>query len=175
MKTHATTRSKSGLPARGKTTGTARVKNDVATRAKTATTTAGLSMSLGDYLECIEMLARAGRLARVRDIAKEMKVKTPSVEKGLASLKAAGLVTQERYGAVELTPSGKARAIELCERHELLKKFLIRLGVDEKTAELDGCKMEHFLSGETLARISEFLSAGSCAEQAAAKEAETAK
>lgn len=114
-------------------------------------------MSLGDYLECIEMLGRAGKLARVRDIAAALKVKTPSVEKGLAALKAAGLVKQEPYGAVELTSDGRRRASELCARHELLKKFLMRLGVAPATAEDDGCKMEHFLSEETLQRISEFL------------------
>ena len=128
-------------------------------RKQSATTTAGLSMSLGDYLECVEMLGRAGRLARVRDIAAALGVKTPSVEKGLSSLKAAGYVTQEPYGAVELTPAGKARAAELCGRHELLKKFLVKLGVDEETAEEDGCKMEHFLSDQTLSRISEFVGA----------------
>ena len=129
-------------------------------RKQNATTTKGLSMSLGDYLECVEMLSRAGRPARVRDIAAALGVKTPSVEKGLASLKAAGLVTQEPYGAVELTPAGKRRASDLCERHELLKKFLVKLGVSAETAEADGCKMEHFLSDESLSRISEFVSAG---------------
>ena len=142
-------------------------------RVQSATTTLGLSMSLGDYLECIEMLGRAGKLARVRDIAAALKVKTPSVEKGVAALKSAGLVKQEPYGAVELTEEGKKRATELCARHELLKKFLVRLGVSPETAETDGCKMEHFLSEETLGRVAAFLD-GAClaAELEAAAPAE---
>ena len=120
----------------------------------------GLSMSLEDYLECVHMLGLAGRPARVRDIAAALGVRMPSVVKGVSSLKAAGYVTQEPYGSVELTPKGRIAAKKVFGRHSVLKSFLIKLGVPAKTAEADGCRMEHILSPTTFARIEAFLSGG---------------
>lgn len=116
-----------------------------------------LSQSLEDYLEMIHMLCVGGSGARVKDIAEALSVKMPSVAKAILELKKLGLVTQEPYAGVELTEMGLKVATDVLNRHILLKKFLIRLGVSEAVADKDACCMEHILSAETLSRIELFM------------------
>lgn len=116
-----------------------------------------MTNSLEDYLETIYLLVQANGHARVRDVALALHVKMPSVIKAVLELKKQNFVTQEPYGAVELTRTGTVAASQILGRHKLLKKFLLLLKVADETAEKDACSMEHFLSAETLARITEFV------------------
>ena len=116
-----------------------------------------MTNSLEDYLETIYLLVQANGHARVRDVAQALHVKMPSVIKAVLELKKLGFVRQEPYGAVELTETGTVAASEILGRHTLLKEFLLLLKVGDETAEKDACSMEHFLSAETLARITEFV------------------
>jgi DtxR family Mn-dependent transcriptional regulator len=115
--------------------------------------------SLEDYLETIYLLVQANGHARVRDVALALHVKMPSVIKAVLELKKLGFAVQEPYGAVELTDTGVAAASRILGRHTLLKEFLLLLKVADETAEKDACAMEHFLSAETLARITDFVKA----------------
>ena len=65
-----------------------------------------MTKSLEDYIEVVYVLIHERKRARVRDIATTLKVKMPSVVKGISELKKLGLVTQEPYGDVELTAKG---------------------------------------------------------------------
>ena len=116
-----------------------------------------MTTSLEDYLEEIHILIRESGAARVRDVAKGLNVKMPSVVKAIAELKKLGLVTQEPYGNIELTEKGTRVAALVLGRHVVLKAFLLKLGVSERTAEKDACLMEHILSAETMERVQEFL------------------
>ncbi|MBQ7190604.1 MAG: metal-dependent transcriptional regulator [Kiritimatiellae bacterium] len=116
-----------------------------------------MTKSQEDYIETIYMLFLAKRPARIRDIARCLNVKTPSVVKAVSELKSLGLVIQEPYGSVELTEAGFDTAKNVLLKHSLLKKFLILLGVTPEIADEDACKMEHILSAETLDRITEFV------------------
>ncbi len=116
-----------------------------------------MTNSLEDYLETIYLLVQVNGHARVRDVAQALHVKMPSVIKAVLELKKQGFVTQEPYGAVELTKAGIVAASQILGRHTLLKEFLLLLKVDDETAEKDACTMEHFLSAETLARITDFV------------------
>ena len=116
-----------------------------------------LSQSLEDYLEMVHMLRLANGIARVRDIAAALKVKMPSVAKAVIELKKLGLVTQEPYSGIELTSEGALVASQILNRHILLKRFLIKLGVSEAIADKDACSMEHILSAETLGKIEDFV------------------
>ena len=118
-----------------------------------------MTNSLEDYLETIYLLVQANGHARVRDVALALHVKMPSVIKAVLELKRLEFVTQEPYGAVELTETGTVAASQILGRHTLLKEFLLLLKVAEETAETDACAMEHFLSAETLARITDFVKA----------------
>jgi len=116
-----------------------------------------MTNSLEDYLETIYLLVQTNGHARVRDVATSLHVKMPSVIKAVFELKKQGFVVQEPYGAVELTPPGEEAARLILGRHTLLKRFLMLLDVGEEVAEKDACSMEHFLSAETLARITDFV------------------
>lgn len=118
-----------------------------------------MTNSLEDYLETIYLLVQANGHARVRDVALALHVKMPSVIKAVLELKKHGFVSQEPYGAVDLTEDGRRAASQILGRHTLLKEFLLLLKVTEETAEKDACSMEHYLSPETLARITEFIKA----------------
>lgn len=112
-----------------------------------------ISQSLEDYLEAVYMLIADGRPAQVRDVAKMLSVKMPSVVKAIHELKRLGLVVQEPYANIELTEKGSRVAKLVLNRHTLLRSFLVKLGVSGKTADRDACLMEHILSAETLDKI----------------------
>ena len=116
-----------------------------------------MTKSLEDYLEEIHVLIRDAGRARVRDVALALNVKMPSVVKALGELKKLGLVEQEPYGDICLTVRGRRCAALVLGRHNLLRDFLTRLGVSERTADKDACLMEHILSAETMDRIRDFL------------------
>lgn len=112
-----------------------------------------MTQSLEDYLEAIYVIIMDGGSACVRDVARHINVKMPSVVKAIHELKKLELVTQEPYGPIELTEKGKSVASSVLDRHTLLRRFLVKLGVSGKTADKDACLMEHILSAETLDKI----------------------
>lgn len=113
-----------------------------------------MTESLEMYLETIGLLHERNRLARVTDIARELKVSKPSVHAALHELEKRGLIEHESYGEVFMTEEGRAAAGRIRERHELLTAFLRDdLGVPPAIAEQDACRMEHIVSPETLEAI----------------------
>ena len=116
-----------------------------------------MTKSLEDYIETIYVLIKEKGAARVRDVAADLKVKMPSVVKAMAELKKLELVVQEPYGDIGLTAKGRKVATGVLTRHTILKAFLVKLGVTEKTADNDACLMEHILSAQTMDRIRDFL------------------
>ena len=119
-----------------------------------------MTKSLEDYIEIVYVLIHEKRRARVRDIATALKVKMPSVVKGISELKKLALVTQEPYGDVELTAKGRRIATVILNRHTKIREFLMRLGVSRRIADKDACLMEHILSAETMDKIRDFLKKG---------------
>ena len=116
-----------------------------------------MTKSLEDYIEVVYVLIHEKNRARVRDIASTLKVKMPSVVKGISELKKLELVTQEPYGDVELTAKGRRIATMILNRHNKIREFLMLLGVSKRIADKDACQMEHILSVETMDRIRDFL------------------
>ena len=114
---------------------------------------AAMTQSLEDYLEAVYILISEDRPAQVRDVARMLAVKMPSVVKAIHELKRLGLVTQKPYAAIELTVKGSRVARHVLNRHTLLRSFLMKLGVSRKNADKDACLMEHILSAETIDRI----------------------
>ena len=114
---------------------------------------AAMTQSLEDYLEAVYMLISENRSAQVRDVARMLAVKMPSVVKAIRELKKLGLVTQEPYSAIELTAKGSRVAKLVLNRHKLIRSFLMKLGVSRRNADKDACLMEHILSAETIDRI----------------------
>jgi len=117
-----------------------------------------ISPKLEDYLEVIFNLMAENRVARVRDIAREMGVQMPSVTGALKHLAEHGLVNYRPYEYVTLTTEGVRIARGMIRRHDILKRFLVEvLRLPDEVAEPDACGMEHALSEETLGRLMEFL------------------
>lgn len=119
-----------------------------------------MTQSLEDYIEVVYVLIRDKHTARVRDIAKSLKVKMPSVVKAIAELKRLELVAQEPYGDVELTPKGRRIATVILNRHNQIRDFLLKIGVSSRIANKDACRMEHILSAETMDKIRDYLKKG---------------
>ena len=112
-----------------------------------------MTQSLEDYLEAIYVLVEENGSAQVRDVARLLSVKMPSVVKAIHELKKLELALQNPYGPIELTTKGTLVARRVLNRHELLRRFLLKLGVSRRTADKDACLMEHILSAETLDKI----------------------
>ena len=106
------------------------------------------------YLETILILSRKGAV-RSLDVAEYMGFSKPSVSRAVGLLKQGGYLLMDKDGYLTLTESGLDVAKKIYERHTLLSKFLVRLGVDEKTATEDACKMEHDISDESFSAIKE--------------------
>ncbi len=105
------------------------------------------------YLETILILSQKNKMVRSLDVAEYMGYSKPSVSRAIGLLKSGGYVVMDGDGSLFLTDEGQKTAAKIYERHTMLTKFLVRLGVDEKTAMEDACKMEHDISDQTFAAI----------------------
>ena len=124
---------------------------------KTDSAKGGITVRLQEsgemYLETIYILSMRSGAVRSLDVAEYMNFSKPSVSRAVALLKGGGYITVDADGFIVLTNAGRAVAEKIYERHTLLSSFLVRLGVDEKTAAEDACKMEHVISDESFAAI----------------------
>ena len=117
-----------------------------------------ISTSSENYLEAIYNLSKDSGSVRSIDVANSLGVSKASVNKAVSILREAGMVEQELYGAITLTPLGEVRAREVFHRHCTIKRFLVRiLGVPDEVAEEDACRMEHVISGETMLLLTGYL------------------
>lgn len=113
--------------------------------------------SAENYLETILILGKSLPVVRSVDIANELGFKKSSVSVAMKNLRAADYITVTDAGFIYLTPSGQEIAAKIYERHQFFSEWLIRLGVDEKTATEDACKMEHYMSAESFAAIKQYV------------------
>ena len=105
--------------------------------------------STENYLERILMLKKEKGIARAVDIANALGYTKASVSIALKRLQENDLVTVDENHSLDLTPAGEAIASEMYKRHYSLAKIFMKLGVSEKNAYADACKIEHDLSSET--------------------------
>ncbi len=118
----------------------------------------GVSASQEDYLEAILQLTEENRVARSKEIAETLNVTKASVTGALRQLKANGLVNHSPYSYITLTDEGARIAREVTRRHKILADFLFRvLGLDEKAADENACRIEHAIDQDVLDRLIEFV------------------
>lgn len=98
------------------------------------------------YLETILTLSQQSEFVRSIDIAESMNFSKPSVSRAVKNLKSEGYISIDSNGYITLTDAGLSIASKIYERHTVLTKVLISLGVDEATATQDACKIEHDIS-----------------------------
>ena len=99
-----------------------------------------------DYLKIIASIVEEKGYAKVKDVAKEMKLGPSTVTGMFKKLDKKGYINYEKYGGVTLTDKGTEIAHKTKETYGMLKEFLMHLGVSEKIAEEDACKIEHILN-----------------------------
>ena len=105
------------------------------------------------YLEAIYVLLGEKKSVRAIDVATYLGYTKPSVSRALGILKRGEYIAVDIEGYITLTESGEKVAKELYERHTVLSRMLMSLGVDEKTATEDACRIEHVISDESFGAI----------------------
>ena len=105
------------------------------------------------YLETIYVLGKEKNFVRSIDVGEHMGYSKPSVSRAVSTLKKDGYITVGDDGGLQLTEKGLEVAQTMYERHTVLTKLLMGLGVEESIASEDACRMEHVLSEESFAAI----------------------
>ena len=109
------------------------------------------------YLETILQLSQELPCVRSIDVADRMGYSKPSVSRAVGILKQNGYIEVDASGLLTLTASGRDIAERIFERHNTIAKGLMLLGVDEKTAQEDACRVEHYISETTFNAIKKHL------------------
>ncbi|MBQ9674071.1 MAG: metal-dependent transcriptional regulator [Ruminococcus sp.] len=108
------------------------------------------------YLETIHVLSLKKPYVRSIDVVDYMGYSKPSVSRAVGLLREGGYLTMDSDGSLHLTDLGKEVAEKTYERHTVLSKFFINIGVSEEVATADACKMEHVISDETFAALKKY-------------------
>lgn len=109
------------------------------------------------YLETILVLHDVKGAVRSIDVAEYMGFSKPSVSRAMGILKNNDFIVIDKEGYITLTEKGKSTAEKIYERHKVLSSLLINLGVSEKTATDDACRIEHVISDETFNAIKNYV------------------
>ena len=112
--------------------------------------------SAEDYLETILVLYERNGQVRSIDIVNEMNFSKPSISIAMKKLRENGYIRMDVNGLITLTDEGRLIAERIYSRHKLLTKVLEAIGIDEKKAEDEACKIEHDIDDETYERIRDF-------------------
>ena len=118
---------------------------------------AGIHESGENYLETILILKNKGLNIRSIDIVHEMSLSKPSVSRAEKKKKNGGFIEIDTDGYITLTKDGSEVANRIYERHQVLTIWLVGLGVNEKTAAEDACRLEHDISDESFQKLKEHL------------------
>ena len=105
------------------------------------------------YLESIYILHKFKPSVRSIDVAEHMNFSRASVSRGMSLLKNQGFISVDKDGSITLTEKGYQTAEKIYERHTVISQMLTEIGVDEKTAAEDACRIEHVISDETFEAI----------------------
>ena len=108
------------------------------------------------YLEAIYVLSKKMALVRSVDVSEYLGYSKPSVSRAVGLLKNGEYITVDAAGGLLLTDSGREIARKIYERHTLLTKLLVMMGVSEEVAAADACKLEHAISDESFRAIKEY-------------------
>ena len=109
------------------------------------------------YMETIYLLSQQQAHVRSIDVAEYMGYSKPSVSRAVSLLKQEGYLLMDEDGFLTLTESGRAVAEKIFERHKLISRLLIGMGVAPETAADDACKIEHVISDASFEAIKRYL------------------
>ena len=108
------------------------------------------------YLEAILVLTRRNGHVRSVDVSEYLGYSKPSVSRAMGILRSGEYIVVDKDGAITLTEAGQIIAEKIFERHTVLSKLLMKLGVSEETAAADACKMEHAISDHSFLAIKRY-------------------
>ena len=106
-----------------------------------------------NYLEAIYMLGEKQGTVRSIDVVNLLGFSKPTVSVAVHTLERNGFLNITQEGYICLTESGQEIAERIYERHKVLSSILMALGVPEKIALEDACKLEHDLSELSFEKI----------------------
>ncbi|MBQ6517465.1 MAG: metal-dependent transcriptional regulator [Anaerolineaceae bacterium] len=109
--------------------------------------------SAEDYLEMILVLKRKKGTVHSIDIAREMNFSKPSVSIAMKKLREDNLITINNHHEIDLTDAGKEIAERIYERHIVISKILMKIGVEETTAVKEACRIEHVISQDSFEKL----------------------
>lgn len=115
------------------------------------------NQSAEDYLESILIIQERQGNARSIDVANELGVTKPSVSVAMKKLREKGFISFDETGYIHFSEEGKKLAKKVYDKHKLLTRALISIGVDEKTAAEEACMIEHVISDKTYKCIDAFV------------------
>lgn len=113
--------------------------------------------SAENYLEAILMIKNRKGIARSIDIANELGFSKASVSIAMKKFREENYITVGDDGQLDLTEKGMEIAERMYERHDLIAKALIAIGVDAQTAYEDSCRIEHDISEETFEKLKDYI------------------
>ena len=109
-----------------------------------------------NYLESILMISEKKDRVKAVDIARKLDFSKPSVSYAVKNLQDKGLIEIQDNNDIILTEEGRKIANEIYDRHKVVAKVLMHIGVGEETAYKDSCEIEHRISRETFDKIKQF-------------------
>ena len=112
-----------------------------------------IQQSAEDYFETIYILKKRNGSVRSIDIVNEMGFSKPTVSVAMKKFRENGFITMDSDGQIELTKQGLFIAEKTYEKHNVIAKALMHLGVDEKIAYEDSCRIEHCISDTSFEAI----------------------
>ncbi len=113
--------------------------------------------TIEDYVELVYIIQNKKEKVHTNDIASSFNISPASVTEIFQKLNDEGYINYEKYSGVTLTEKGRKIALDTKKKHDTLKNFLILLGVDEKIADEDACKIEHQVNSETMRKLRKFV------------------
>lgn len=113
--------------------------------------------SAENYLEAILMIKLKKGNVRSIDVANHLNFTKPSISVAMKNFREEGFINMDTDGSITLTEKGQKIAERIYERHQVIAKVLMALGVDEATAYADSCKIEHDISDSSFKKIKEHL------------------
>ena len=105
------------------------------------------------YLETILKLQKKKGNVHAIDVAEELGYSKPSVSRAVGIMKKDGFITVRADGVIELTATGREKAEAILERHKALTEVLVKMGLGQKAAEENACRVEHVITEEAFEAI----------------------
>ena len=109
------------------------------------------------YLETILILSQTKNYVRSIDVCEYMGYSKPSISRAVSLLRNDGYLDMDDRGYLTLTEKGLSVAEKIYERHQVLTKALTNMGVEQKIAEEDACRIEHVISDESFDMIRSYV------------------